>query len=269
MDDRIKLFNSPVISISQEQTLQDALFSMRKNKIRHLVVVHKSYPVGIITERDIAQFLENDYLKRCANQILIQDVMIKNVIKIVTPTEDLLKKCAQKMDSMNIGSVVIIDKDDQLGGIVTKAIFVHNYPWIFENKFKVSHFMSRAVISCRPDDDVKYAFKIMRRHQVSRLAVTDNKGKPLGIITYQDFLNSNLTLDDMGGVSNEHIFLGTKDKQVFDIMEKNVLYVRASDDMSVATRIMEKYGISGAPVVDDEGVLEGIVSSSDVVRIFK
>jgi CBS domain-containing protein len=268
MDDRIKLFNSPVISISKEQTLQDALFSMRKNKIRHLVVAHKSYPIGIITERDIAQFLENDYLRRTTTQILVQDAMIKNMIKIVTPTDDLLKKCAQKMNHMNIGSVVIIDKDNQLGGIVTKAIFVHNYPWIFENKFKVSHFMSRAVITCRPDDDVGFAFKTMRRHQVSRLVVTDNKGAPIGIITYQDFLNSNLALDSMNDVSYENMFVGNKDKQVFDVMEKNVLYVKASDDMSVATKIMEKYGISGAPVVDEDGVLEGMVSSSDIVKIF-
>jgi len=79
----------------------------------------------------------------------------------------------------------------------------------------------------------------------------------------------NLTSDDTRNVSNKNIFLGTKDKQVFDIMEKNVLYAKASDDMSVATRIMEKYGISRAPVVDDEETLEGIVSSSDIVRIFK
>jgi len=269
MDDRIKLFNSPVISISKEQTLQDALFSMRKNKIRHLIVVHKSYPVGIITERDIAQFLENDYLLRSTNQILVQDAMIQNVIKIVSPTEDLLKKCAQKIDSMNIGSVVIIDKDNQLGGIVTKAIFVHNYPWFFENKFKVSHFMSRAVVSCRPDDDIGFALKTMRRHQVSRLAVTDNKGIPLGIITYQDFLNSNLTLDDMEDIENKNIFLGTDNKQVFDIMEKDVIYVKTSDDMSVATNIMEKYNIGGVPVVNDDGVLEGMVSSSDIVKIFR
>jgi len=39
--------------------------------------------------------------------------MIKNVIKVVTPTEDLLKKCAEKIDSMDIGSVMIIDKDNQ------------------------------------------------------------------------------------------------------------------------------------------------------------
>lgn len=269
MDDRIKLFNSPVISISKEQTLQEALFSMRQNKIRHLVVANKSYPIGIITERDIAQFLENDYLRLTATRILIQDAMIKNVIKIVTPTEDLLKKCAEKIDSMNIGSIVIIDKDNQLGGIVTKAIFVHNYPWLFENKFKVSHFMNRAVVSCRPDDDVGFALKTMRRHQVSRLAVTDNKGIPLGIITYQDFLNSNLTLDNMEDISYENIFWGTSNKQVFDVMEKNVVYTKASDDMSIATRIMEKYGISGAPVVDDDGILEGMISSSDIVKIFR
>ena len=69
--------------------------------------------------------------------------------------------------------------------------------------------------------------------------VTDNKGIRLGIVTYQDFLNSNLTLENMKHIAFENIFLGTNDGQVFDIMEKNVIYTKASDDVSVATRIME------------------------------
>jgi len=266
MEDRIKLFSSPVIAISQEKTLQDALFEMRKKRIRHLIVTHKVYPVGIVTERDIARFLEEDKLKRNVNQIQIQDCMVKNVIKVVSSSKDFLKNCAQKMNSLNIGSVVVVDEEDQLVGIVTKSIFVHNYPRIYENKFKVSEYMSAAIITCRPDDEVKFALKTMKRHQVSRLMVTDNKGFALGIVTYQDFLNSCLDLEK-SEVTKENIFAGTGDKQIFDVMEKNVLFVKTSDDMSVASRYMEEYNVSGLPVVDN-GILEGVVSSSDIVKIF-
>ena len=267
MEDRVKLFNSPVISISQEQTLQDALFSMRKGRIRHLVVSHKAYPVGIITEHDIAKFLEDDKLQRNPQQVLIQEAMVRNVIKMVYPSEDLLKNCAKKMQSLNIGSIVIIDKENQLGGIVTKSILVHNYPRFFEKMYKVYDFIN-AVVTCRPEDDAKFALHTMRRHRISRLIVTDNNGVPLGVVTYQNFLNSNLTLDNMTGFTHENIFLGQEKKEVLDIMEENMLYVKTTDDMEQATKIMEKYNVSGVPVVDDSGKLEGVVSSSDIVKIF-
>ena len=77
-----------------------------------------------------------------------------------------------------------------------------------------------------------------------------------------------MTLDNMVGFTHENVFLGQERKEMMDIMEKNVLYVKPTDDMAQATQIMEKYNVSGVPVVNDDGELEGIVSSSDIVKIF-
>lgn len=51
-----------------------------------------------------------------------------------------------------------------------------------------------------------------------------------------------------------------------DVMRTGVLTVRESWDMVDALRFLEENGISGAPVVDDQGDLTGVLSLADIAR---
>jgi CBS-domain-containing membrane protein len=46
--------------------------------------------------------------------------------------------------------------------------------------------MTRELIACRPTDDVSRAEALMARHQKSRVLVTDEHGKLLGVISLSD-----------------------------------------------------------------------------------
>ena len=55
---------------------------------------------------------------------------------------------------------------------------------------------------------------------------------------------------------------------VKDIMITTVRSVRASDSIFDATQLLCKNGFSGAPVLDEEGRLEGILSEKDCIHAF-
>jgi len=53
------------------------------------------------------------------------------------------------------------------------------------------------------------------------------------------------------------------DFRVRDVMRGDVVTVRAKDTMRHAASVLQSYGITGAPVVNDEGECVGVISSSD------
>ena len=55
------------------------------------------------------------------------------------------------------------------------------------------------------------------------------------------------------------------DKTVFEIMTPTPITVKASTDLKEAIELLAKNKISGVPVVDDDGKLEGILSESDLM----
>ena len=270
MSQRIFQCSSPVIALESEKTVQDALDLMTKEKIRRIVIAHKVYPVGIVTERDIAKFLENDAEKRLASQIKLSEVMNRNVIKIISNKENFLLECARLMTDLNIGSVVVVDSDNQIVGITTKTTFVKNYPLFYEGKYKVQDHMTRAIISCRADDSLTFAFRIMNNNLVSRLVVTNYLGEPVGTLTFSSIIQKNETVRGQlnKDVREFFVYPSLRDVRVSDVMDRVVFNIKPDDDLAKATKMMEKYHLSGVPIIDDELVLAGIVSSTDITRIF-
>lgn len=59
----------------------------------------------------------------------------------------------------------------------------------------------------------------------------------------------------------------TKIPTAREIMQTKVVTVRADDEVEKAVRSLIKHGHSGAPVVDTEGRLQGVLSEHDCVRV--
>ncbi len=51
-----------------------------------------------------------------------------------------------------------------------------------------------------------------------------------------------------------------------DVMTRKLITVNPGLDLQELAALFDKKGISGAPVVDDEGVVVGVVSKTDIVR---
>ncbi len=258
-----------VITVKPDASINDVLQKMQFNFIKRIIVEVENKPVGIVTERDINKFLENDKTARAIEEIPIKHVMKKNLITITDGPNDHLHQVATRMDTFKIGSVIIVDSNGNLAGIITKTDITKVYGVVYGGKFQVKDYMTKKVFTCRKSDSLRFALNMINQNDISRLVVTDNNGKPLGVITTNTFLihssyftkNKTKTRDYLFPIDSEKMCVG-------DLVSEELLTVNLEDDLSIAAQKMIKNQISGIPVVDDKNKLVGVVSNLDVVYAF-
>jgi len=263
-----KLYSSSVITASPKSSVLDVLNKMQYNLIKRIVITEGIKPLGIITERDINKFLEEDKTSRAINEIPIDHVMQKNIVLITDGLEDDFYQCASKMDNLKIGSVIIVDKSGNLSGIVTRTDLVKAYANVFGEKYLVKDFMSTKMITCRKSDSLKFSLSLMNQNNVSRLVVTDENGTAIGLIssntllTHSDYFSKGITR------SRDYLLPLNKDMVVNDLIEENLVTINEDEDLAKAASVMIKKKISGIPVLDSKENLVGLISKSDVVKAF-
>lgn len=118
----------------------------------------------------------------------VNEVMTKNPFCCLP--NDMVIKSAQIMKSKEIGSVPVIESEEtnKLIGIVTdrdlalKIVAEGRDP----QTTKVEDVMSRKVVTCRADDDIRKALDGMSKHQLRRIPVVDKDNRVVGIIAQAD-----------------------------------------------------------------------------------
>ncbi len=266
---RVYQYTSPVITLGPEDTINDALFLMQKNDIKRIVIVQDNYPVGIVTERDIGKFLDHDKTKRTLDKICLSEIMSRNLVTITSDNEDIPMQSAIRMDTFQISSIIVVDNDGKLVGIVTKSDLARNFANIYGKTYKVKDYMSRKIITCRKSDSLVFALNMLNKNKIARLVATDNEGKPVGVITYDTFMrNSGFFKANKG--TRDYLLPATtaKEMTVGSVIGDDLLTIDAEDDLATAAKLMTRYKVSGIPVVNGNSNVEGIISSSDIVRAY-
>lgn len=266
----VQKFKSPVITVDPQASIHNALVKMQLNFIKRIVITDDNRPVGIVTERDISRFLGNDKTARALDEIPISHVMRKNPITIVDGLDDHFEQCTTRMDTFKVGSIVMVDSDGDIIGIVTKTDITKAFSVIHGGKCKVKEYMSEKVITCRESDTLRYALNMINTNNISRLVVTDNNGNPTGIITTNTFLTHSSYFTN-GKTRTRDYLLPTKEEtelHVGDLIKKELVTIGPEDDLATAAQIMIKNEISGIPVVNGGKKIVGIITKFDVVRAF-
>ncbi len=264
-----KRYSSPVITIQPESSIFDALLQMQINFVKHIVITVKNIPVGIVTERDINRFLGEDKTAHAIDEIPIKHVMQKNVITITDNMEDNFDQCAARMETFKIGSVVLVNDNGEMIGIVSRTNLTKSYASVFGGKYLVKNFMSKKVVTCRRSDSLKFALSLMNKNQISRLVVTDENGYPVGLISTNTLLRHSDYFTKGNTRSRDYLLPINGEKlTVDDLLTDELLTINEEDDLAVAASKMIKNQVSGIPVVDSNHNLIGIVSKTDVVRAF-
>ena len=70
-----------------------------------------------------------------------------------------------------------------------------------------------------------------------------------------------------GVVTVRELFLADDDDIIGDIMEKNVIAVRTTEDQEEVAALLSRYNFISLPVVDEESRLVGIVTFDDVMEV--
>ena len=261
-------FTYPVITLKPEDSIYDSLLLMSQMQIRQIVISLNQVPIGIVTDRNIVKFLKNDKTKRRLDTIPLSEVKKKFVI-IFADRKDFFSRCSIQMNLFGTSSVIVVDDHRQLRGIITKSDIVKNFSEIYRGSGKVKDYMTNPVVTCKKEDKLEHALQLLDEYNIGRLVIIDKDEKPVGIITYSTILRKTNLFEPLGKI-NMHVAVLLEDCiLVKDLMVEDLFTVNAEDEIVKAAEIIVKYDISGLPVIDESGKLSGMISSSDIVRIYE
>jgi acetoin utilization protein AcuB len=130
----------------------------------------------------------------------------------------------------------------------------------------VGERMSRSLITISRQTGVDDALRLMRDSNIRRLPVVDNQGKLVGIVSDKDlYLASPSPASSLDIFELRYLLARlTVDK----IMSSPVITVQPDTPLEEAARIMADRKIGGLPVLDTDQNLVGIITESDLFKIF-
>lgn len=266
------------ITISPNTSLLDARGILLRHKLKRLVVINqKNFPVGIITEKDIAKtiYALGD---KPIKSVRVSGFMSKKLFMVKKTAS--VYDCAKIMKRHHISSVIVLGKKGILEGLITKTDLASIFLTHAVSPLKVSTIMSRKVITAMPGDSLLYVESLLIHNRISRIVIEREK-IPVGIITYKDFVPAKLPhwivqSADPKEVDDYRTQKDLSDFQVnqmshllhfkaVDIMTSNPITVESNEDVGIAVLLMIRNGISGLPVVKNSKLV-GIITKADIVK---
>ena len=114
----------------------------------------------------------------------ISDFMTRNV-QVVRPDESL-RRAAQVMDELNVGSLPVCDKTGLVGMITDRDITVRAMAAGLPAETQVSDVMTDHARWCTSEQTVQEAMQQMADVQIRRLPVVDSEHRVVGIVSLGD-----------------------------------------------------------------------------------
>jgi CBS domain-containing protein len=123
----------------------------------------------------------------------------------------------------------------------------------------VGELCMRTVVIARPDEPIVKAAQRMREMHVGSLVVVDETGevrRPIGMVTDRDLLFA---------------FAGADPREVAQlrlerVMSPELVTAHEGEHVHQALDRMREHGVRRLPVVDDNGILVGILAHDDLVE---
>lgn len=122
---------------------------------------------------------------------------------------------------------------------------------------QVSEVMTRNVVATAPDHSVQEAITLVARHRFRHLLVVTGDQHLAGVISDRDLLRFMIREPQWGGAA------------VAEVMRTDPITVRPDTLLSAAITEMLNRRINCLPVVDGDERVVGILTSTDLLRVFR
>ena len=124
--------------------------------------------------------------------------------------------------------------------------------------YQADQIMRSPVISVNSDDEVARAWRVLVEHQIRQAPVLDTGGRLVGIVSERNLLTA-LNVDDQGQVRD------VMRRRVADVMTTPVVAAHPITDIRQIASVMLEGDVDGVPIVNEQGLLSGFVSRSDIL----
>ena len=248
--------NHPFIYADELATKARAV--LRERGLRVLPVLDKNKRlVGMLSRSDVMNITSS-----------VSAIRVKGIMSalpyIVTPDADMVQTL-REMTRLDQWYVPVVKSSQDLSyiGVLGLEHFILKALErdVARLSTSLSTVMSTRLFTCSPSDETDNVWQRMKKRSFSACPVVE-KGKPVGIVTQQNLLES-------GG-----LFLGFEAKKgrfkaptkISSVMKTPVASLKLTDTVRDAAVLMLDRNIGRVPIVDNKGVLVGIVDREDVVK---
>lgn len=219
---------------------------------------------GATVFRGIGGFGAHSSVATTSIEVLSMDLPI--VVEVIDTPEKI-------MSILDVVSPMVRE-----GLITLEEVQLIKYTHRFRNPLPadrlVSEIANREVICISTGATIYEAWKRMLDEHVKDLPVVNPSGQAVGILTDEDLLERGgirerlsvaVRLDE-AEINQELAQLKSAALTVEDVMTQPVVTVMESESLGTATLRMVKKGLKRLPVVNENGVLVGMLSRLDVLR---
>jgi len=119
----------------------------------------------------------------------------------------------------------------------------------------VSSLIASNPIVMKPTDTVADAIRVMADHNIGAVIIVDDRFRPIGIFTERDLL---IKVCAKG--------LDPAKVKLEEVMTRDPITIKEDTPALQALEIMMNFGFRHLPVVDDNGILVGVVSIRDLSK---
>lgn len=147
---------------------------------------------------------------------------------------------------------------------------------------QIKDFMTTDPVTVKPTDSVETVLQCLEEKHISGLPVVDDTGKVVGVVSEADLLFKErpirlpLYLSFLGGIIYleplDHFVQQLKKSLgilVQDVMTPNPVTIAPGAPISQAADLMLEKRVNRLPVVDETGVLVGIITRDDLLHALK
>ncbi|MEV4946758.1 CBS domain-containing protein [Streptomyces sp. NPDC053755] len=139
-------------------------------------------------------------------------------------------------------------------------------------RFTVADVMTEKVVAVRPGAQFKEIVAAMERWKVTAVPVVEGEGRVVGVVSEADLLLKEEFHDRRLGLVEQMRRLDATAKagslRAEDLMTAPAVTVAPDAPLPQAARVMAAQHVKRLPVVDASGTIQGIVSRSDLLKVF-
>ncbi|MEV8550226.1 CBS domain-containing protein [Streptomyces glaucescens] len=135
-----------------------------------------------------------------------------------------------------------------------------------ESPYTVSDVMTHTVVAVGSKASFREIVELLAQWNVSALPVLAGEGRVVGVVSEADLLAKEEFRDTDRGDLAERIKASAL--TAGDLMSTPAVTVHADATVAEAARIMARRHVKRLPVVDGVGLLQGVVSRSDLLKVF-
>ncbi len=113
----------------------------------------------------------------------------------MVPSRTTVTLAAQRMRLQKCGALLVTDDGGRtIEGIISERDIARALPdhGAELGEMQVSELMSRKVITCRPDDQLRSVMRTMTTHRFRHMPVLDNNGNLMGIVSIGDVVKHHI-----------------------------------------------------------------------------